>query len=189
VNHTKKIVIYHQSDYQVITIIPNIYSIETSMREDGQSETLINGSLFDCNTPYIVIDETELPELKEGQSLDASFVLQKKKEDKIQELNNQCSQAILSGFVSATTGYQYGFSYEDQLNWTQQMLLIISDDTIQTVDWKTDAVGIVPHARDQFLAVCNEGGAHKRGCIEKFWSLRNQVVTATTIAELNHIYW
>jgi hypothetical protein len=108
---------------------------------------------------------------------------------KINELKLECEQGILTGFTSSVTGYTYQFDYKDQDNITQQMLFLVNDPTITTVDWKTIDSGIVTHTREQFLAVCSGANDHKRMNMGKYWTKESQVNSATTEVGINAVVW
>lgn len=112
-----------------------------------------------------------------------------KRNEKLLELKRNVNEAILGNFISPTTGHEYEFSEYDQANFTQQMLLLVADPTITTVDWKTVDAGIISHTRDQFFAIVNDANAHKRGNLSKFWNLEAQLKLATTIPEIEAIVW
>lgn len=130
--------------------------------------------LDENGTPRLVI----LP-----QSLDVI------KEQKIAELNELCEQTILAGFTSQTTGHFYRFNEYDQMNFTQQMLLLLADPGITEVAWKTEDAGVITHTRENFLAVTREAEVHKRGLMERYWALKAQVLAATTKEEVDAVNW
>jgi hypothetical protein len=111
------------------------------------------------------------------------------KKKKIDELNNQCEATILSGFVSTTTTHKYGFSTYDQMNLTQQMILMLKDTTITSVYWKTEDAGILSHTRDEFFSITSEAEQHKRNNIQKYWDLKAKVQAALSENEVSMITW
>lgn len=108
---------------------------------------------------------------------------------KIDQLNETCEKAILAGFTSDATKHSYTFSQYDQLNFTQQMLLIISDATITSVEWKTADAGTVTLTREEFLEVCKEAEAHKRSKLVAYWNCKSQVLATTTKDQVDAIAW
>lgn len=110
------------------------------------------------------------------------------KKDKLEKLSDTCESTICNGFVG-TNGHQYQFDYKDQDNLTQQMLFLVNDPTIVSIDWKTKDVGILTHTRDEFLQVCKDADSHKRSNFGKYWTLEAQVKSATTEDEINSIVW
>lgn len=118
-------------------------------------------------------------------SVDFSTLQQKK----IEELDQACESAIMTGFQSKTTGYFYRFNRDDQLNFTQQMLLMIANPSNTEVVWKTEDAGPILHSKDEFLSVVSEAETHKRGCMQRYWELKSQAQSATTEEELNLITW
>ncbi|UFJ40091.1 hypothetical protein LOK74_18945 [Brevibacillus humidisoli] len=115
--------------------------------------------------------------------------LEEWKEAKIAQLDGMAERDILSGFTSQTTGHFYRFNQLDQMNFTQQMLLLVADQSIAEVSWKTEDAGVVVHTREQFLAVTNEAEQHKRSLMERYWTLKAQAQDATTKEEVDTINW
>ncbi|MDQ0976619.1 hypothetical protein QFZ31_006671 [Neobacillus niacini] len=109
------------------------------------------------------------------------------KDAKLSELKVECEKAILNGFTSPN-GNSYQFDYKDQDNLTQQMLFLISDPSITTIQWKTKE-GVKSHTRDEFLAVCKDADGFKRTQFGKFWALENKVTLALSEEEINAITW
>jgi hypothetical protein len=107
---------------------------------------------------------------------------------KLSELNNSCESAIIGGFVGAN-GHTYQFDYKDQDNLTQQMLFLVSDQTLTSVLWKTEDKGIISHTRSEFLQVCTDANNWKRSQMGKYWQLEAQVKGSTTEETINSIVW
>lgn len=118
----------------------------------------------------------------------ATAWLEFRKQQKINDLNNQCEAAILGGFTAANT-HRYGFSQYDQLNFTQQLALMNTDPAIASIDWKTEDAGVLTHTREEFVALVREAEAHKRGKIVQYWTLKAQVQAAATEAEVDAVTW
>jgi hypothetical protein len=154
-------------DMDVAEIIVTDYIVENLYDNDG--------ALLEKHLPNDVIDERTT----------LSF-LQK---EKIEQLNTLCEQLILAGFRSKTTGHFYAFGERDQLNFTQQMILMVSRSDIQDVVWKTEDAGPVLHSRDEFLAVVAEAEVHKRSKMQRYWELKAQVQAAKTNEEIEAITW
>lgn len=116
-------------------------------------------------------------------------IIEKMKEDKRNEINQKCRNSIFSGFKSVTTGHKYGYKEHDQINFNEQKTDMISDQTITSVEWKTEDAGVVVHSRDDFLKVCDEAKIHRKSNMEKYWTIESLIESATTIEELDSIYW
>lgn len=111
------------------------------------------------------------------------------KERKIEELDRACEAAILTGFRSETTCHFYRFNRDDQINFTQQMILMMANPDHTEVLWKTEDAGPVLHSKEQFLSVVAEAEAHKRGCMQRFWELKSIVLAAETDEEWIGVSW
>lgn len=138
---------------------------------------------------YIDQNQWKLPYAIPSTEELQSYWIESLKDEKINEINANCENTILAGFTSSSTGYSYDFTNYDQMNITQQMLLLVSDPTIASIQWKTQDAGIVSLTRDQFLQIANEANDHKRVNIGKYWTLKSQVQSATMEDEINAIVW
>jgi hypothetical protein len=132
------------------------------------------------------LDYWDLPYPPPTQEDIQNALLDFKRQQKKDELNNLCQTEILAGFT-ASNGVFYYFDFKDQTNFTQQMVLMIADPTIDEVSWNTGN-GIVSHTRDEFLKVCNDANGFKRGRFVKYWTLCAQVDNATE-DEIDKIVW
>lgn len=119
----------------------------------------------------------------------ATWWLEYKREEKRQEMSMKCNLAILGNFTSATTGHTYEFAEYDQANFTQQMLLLVSNPALIDVSWKTVDAGIVSHTREQFFGVIEDANIHKRNNLNKFWTKEAQLKTFTTLQEIENLMW
>lgn len=111
------------------------------------------------------------------------------KKNKLEELDSKCEEEILNGFVSASTGFTFGFDEHDQDNFNQQAVLLLMDTTTATVDWGTESHGIQTLTREQFFTLIKECEAHKRAIKGKYWTLKGQVDLAPNEEQVNAIIW
>lgn len=113
------------------------------------------------------------------------------KDARICLLKDECSQAIYNGFLSESTGYYFGFNQLDQINLTQQMLLILTDtnNQITEVHWKTKNAGVVTFTKQEFLQIVEEAKQHKLTQQQKYWNLEKQILNATDKATIESIVW
>lgn len=119
----------------------------------------------------------------------SSMDLEELKQAKITQLDDLCEKEILAGFTSQTTGHFFRFSQYDQMNFTQQMLIMLADTNVSEVTWKTENAGVVTITRNDFLEVVREAEQHKRGLLERFWTLKAQVQAATTFEQIDAVDW
>ncbi|MGG4440495.1 DUF4376 domain-containing protein [Brevibacillus fortis] len=108
---------------------------------------------------------------------------------KIDLLNNECFKAIHAGFISTATKHSFRFNEEDQANFSQQSTLFLLKPELTETQWKTENAGIVTLTRAQFIDVVFEAGQHKQQQIEKYWTLKGNVESATTKEEVDRINW
>jgi len=114
-------------------------------------------------------------------------LLNRYKEQKIEDLNRQCKEEIEKGFEY--NGNYYEFEPHDQDNFTQALALLSFDTETQSLTWKTLNNGIVTLSREEFFGVCKKAEQVKRGNIAKYWMLKAEVESATSIEEIDSITW
>jgi hypothetical protein len=110
------------------------------------------------------------------------------KKDKIVELTEACDKAIAQGFT-ATNGHTYQYQTNDQANINKQLTLLLLNDTITDVLWKTVDAGAINHTRDEFIALATDASNHERNNIGKLWQLEAQVNSAIDEDSINLVVW
>lgn len=111
------------------------------------------------------------------------------KVSKVAELTAACGKFIVSGFASTALGsvYRYDSDIESQLN------LVGSVALASPIPYTcTDLTGVKTarnHTTDQMKQVLADGAAVKVQAIAKFRALRDQVLAATSISEIEEIKW
>lgn len=118
---------------------------------------------------------------------DDIYLSEHAKQEKINELNEKCTNTIHTGFESGGNSYQ--FNEQDQANFNQQLCLLLLDATVNQVAWKTENNGIQTLTREQFIEACKAGEVHKRNNISHYWQLKTYVMTHTfsSVEEINAI--
>lgn len=119
-----------------------------------------------------------------------STTLEELKQARINLLKDECSEAIYEGFTSSL-GYEFGFQPHDQINFTQQMLLIVADKNseITIIQWKTKNQGIVKLTKEEFLQIVEEAKQHKLNQQQKYWMKEELVLVAQSKEEIQLITW
>lgn len=120
------------------------------------------------------------------------YGLELAKNKKLKELDDLCTSEILAGFISSALGveHQYGFDRDDQDNLDGRMTMIAGDPTYpDTFLWKTKDAGQLFHTKTQFIKLCRDADTFKDSRIAKYWTLKPQVLNATTEDEVNAIIW
>jgi len=174
-----KLVLY-RDDGEITEVIENCGKVVF----DRETETLRyrGGSFWPFKGNFAVLEDDE--------SVDYETILEHHKKDKIDKLNEACEETILAGFYCGANGHYYEFSAYDQMNFTQQYLLLVSNPELtDPIRWKTEDAGVLEHSREEFIAVCEVAEKHKRGNIEKYWELKALVESADTFEEVNAIEW
>ena len=114
------------------------------------------------------------------------------KNNLINGMNKICEQKIEAGFYSDATGTSHLYRFnkaEDQLNFNQQISMMILVPTISEVYWKTEDAGVVLHTRDQFFGVIGHAAIAKQGKINRYWALKDYILKSTTLEELREVSW
>jgi uncharacterized protein YktA (UPF0223 family) len=142
-------------------------------------------SLSDKNTLIAFLANKE--GLKYSDITD-EYILDYHRQLKIDILSEKCDEIIVKGFVSAN-GHTYRTNRDDQLNMVAKNVQLLHDETILEVNWKTEDVGYVLHTRAEWLQVYNEGVVHKETNLYKYNTLKAQVASATTHAEILAVAW
>ena len=153
---------------------------ETFMRESTEEIKAISQKLG-TRTPVEAFDELD----------HASMPLEELKNLKINALKYQCTDAIYAGFESESLGYSFGFNEYDQVNFTQQLLLVVASNGTYTnvIPWKILGGEVVSLTVEQFMDVVNEAEGHKRKQQDKYWELEVRVKSATKTEEVVAVTW
>lgn len=112
------------------------------------------------------------------------------KNNKINELKAACQQAIFEGFTVTlnSESFSFGFNELDQMNFTQQLILIVSGDA-SDVKWKTQNAGVQTFSINEFMQVIEAGKNHKLAQQTKYWQLEQQVINAASVEEVEAVNW
>lgn len=125
--------------------------------------------------------------------IEATINIEDIKANKLAEFDASCQATIQKGFSSSATGTEHFYRFnkeEDQLNFNQQLSMIQEfPEDYPTIYWKTEDAGVLPHTQDQFKLVVKDASIHKNNNIQKYWNLKNQILIATSIEEVQAIVW
>lgn len=191
-----KVIIY-DSDYKAVEVIEDVKKCEVIEHGDGQRDIKINDGLLTFGyTIFKCIEVDDDYPIQVGDIVDYNLLLEKVKQEKIKELDLKCEATILAGFMipedhedPALAGNYYSFDLYDQLNFNLQVTYIDVVTPTEPIYWKTENKGILPHTIQQFMEVCKHAERHKRGNIEKYWALKEQVMNCQTVEEVEAITW
>lgn len=138
---------------------------------------------------------TETSAIDEADGIVSSYIhsindniLNQEKEKKVAELKQKCENAILAGFTSSN-GHFYRTNRDDQTNFMGQKEELNDKPDMLVVPWKTEDVGYINHAREEWLTIFYEGLSHKKAQLYKYDTLKKQVESLTTIEEVQAIVW
>ena len=112
------------------------------------------------------------------------------KTDKINELNNKCSDEIEKGMLCTTNNHFYRFNKdEDQSNFAAQFLEIIDGTASDIINWKTEDAGIISITQDEFKSIYRELGNNQKNLIAKYWGYKMQILNSITIEDVLNVVW
>jgi hypothetical protein len=111
------------------------------------------------------------------------YIFNYHKQLKIDILSDNCDEKIIAGFTSAN-GHKYRTNRDDQINMIGKMIQLMNNTSIVEVNWKTEDAGYVKHTREEWITVFNEGLAHKEQNLFHYNTLKAQVHSAQTDAEV-----
>ena len=172
-----KLVLYNDAG-DILEIIENCG--EVSFDIDAKTLKYRGGELWPYTGRYAVLNDDE--------EVTAEVILEHYKRKRIDELDHLCEQTIMNGFE--WNGYWFSFDKHDQDNFTQMYLILVDNPDLQgPIRWKTENAGIIELTREEFKEVCLAAERHKRGLIERYWVLKNQVLTAGTFEEVSSVRW
>lgn len=168
----------------------NDFSVQDD--SDGKGQFIAQWNVKDA-TGAVIPKPTDAELQKAWEEMNSpDRLLQQAKEVKIEELNSRCNETILAGFTSSALGVanKYDFDYEAQTNLNGQLNFInaglIASNAI--IKWKASGVP-QDHTVEQFKTVCVDGFAFKQDNVNKYWTLKAQVQSATTKTEVDAVVW
>lgn len=119
--------------------------------------------------------------------------LENTRSNKIAELQTACNQDILNGFTCHIKDEDriFGFELDDQLNLTGQLTMFNADPTLTSVYLKCKGLqGLLDtYTKDEFIWICTSADNTKREKINRFWALKQAVLVADTIEDVNDVSW
>ncbi len=126
--------------------------------------------------------------IDDGGIIEPEFSFKKLQNTKINQINQFCETAIVSGFKSSALGIEHTYKSDrdDQIN-LMGLVTTGLDDVCKCSDgeiweWK-------PHTSTQLKEVFDNGIAYKKQMLIKANTYKNQVLSATTVEEINKIVW
>ncbi|MDP4268208.1 MAG: XkdW family protein [Bacteroidota bacterium] len=137
--------------------------------------------------------ETPPPSLQELEKAYNDSKFNVLKQNKINELDNACKNAILNNFTATLNGVDYEFAYDDkaQIRFTGVGVLFLGNK-ITNIDW-TAYLNCqrmrITLSKDDFDSVSLAALKHQDDNIKKYSDLYVQVMSATTADEVNQIVW
>ena len=120
----------------------------------------------------------------------SEVTLDQVKEAKRAELNDLCNAQISAGFTSDALGttHGYGSALEDQINLIGSASMGVDVSYVCT-DVATNLKGVYPHTAAQIKKVLVDGAIVKLALIQKYRTLADAVISATTAAQIAAINW
>lgn len=117
------------------------------------------------------------------------YIFNMVKKIRINELSEICQDTILKGFKSPN-GHTYRTNRDDQINMIGQKSLLELDQSIETVQWKTEDVGYLVHHREEWIKdVYMFGMKFKAEQLFKYDHLKRKILEASNEGEVLIITW
>jgi len=114
------------------------------------------------------------------------------KKSKIEEINSKCNLEIVGGFYSSCTSaleHKYKFDLEWQANLNRQMNILMLDSNIESVEWNTIDIGWVALTREEFIVLYKDSNMFIESKLSRYKELKEQVMNAETIIDVQLIHW
>lgn len=122
------------------------------------------------------------------ESKDNTEILNIIKSQRKDEFKSICEEKIINGFQSSN-GHWYRTNRDDQTNMIGQKDELIDDETILTVNWKTEDMGYISHTREEWLIIYKEAFFHKKTQLYRYNELKKIIDNCDSVEELNLIEW
>jgi hypothetical protein len=121
---------------------------------------------------------------------DNSPTLDDVKKSKIAKITLACSDQINSQFNSSASGsaHIYGYNKDDQQNFIKQAMLFQINPSIPSIYWSSKD-GLVQLTKEQFFGLMMDAATHENSVWAKYFPLKAQIDSATTIEQLEVILW
>lgn len=177
-------IVYQKADNKIIAIIPDVTS-NTDTNIVGKNASVQGIDISRASLSIVSSTTQQVGDTFSGMQLaDAQTA-------KFSELNSKCNQTILSGFSSTALGvsHNYDFDMEAQMNFSGMMNAVNGSMAPASITWKTTDAGNLAHTQAQFKQLYADGMNFKNNQIAKYWTLKSQVLAATTVAQVNAIVW
>jgi hypothetical protein len=173
-------------EHQVVEPVP---PIEIDQDHPDWNEDL--EQVYETIPAGTVVEFMDYPTLFTLQDIHNHPSLDAVKQRKIDELWDICNKEILSGFTSSALGvaHSYGFDAMDQDNLTGTASGIGMGIITGTIVWKTKDAGPLPHTINQFKQVCGDAFIMKQSKINKYWTIKNQILSCTSRDDINAVAW
>lgn len=177
------------------------YSAYVKLQSDTGIGTLIGPSSFygDCVTftyqfvgPGDYHIDLKFDTYTDGIDVTVQYPITVLQQMKIDEMNTACNNEILGGFTSSASGtaYTYDFDYEAQMNFNGMLTTITTGMYTGTIAWKArELEDPITLTVDQFKQLCMDGLNHKMQLIEKYRTLKAQILAATDYSAIENIAW
>lgn len=164
--------------------------------EVGKLENITEGKFvtFESPSPFDQLTATVQEIKRNAASATAKYDILSKDEAPIEEfkkariakLKEECSNEIYEGFTSGEN--EFGFNEQDQVNFTQQLLLIVSGQT-SDIQWKTKNAGVQTFTPVEFQEIIADAAAHKLVQQNKYWEKEILILAAETNEEVDSVIW
>jgi hypothetical protein len=159
------------------------YEVTNISPIDGKYEYDLSGIksyLTGSSSPFIVVDES-----RPISSVTKEEVIEFLLTSQLNRLSAERDVEIETGFYSEIKNANYWFGVSDQADFTQQLVLLALDLSIDNIQWRTKN-GVFDYTREEFLTVAKDAEAHKRKWKQVLWAVEDSLKIAVT--EYEHLF-
>lgn len=179
-----KIVLFNE-DMEIVDVLRGIHSFTPYIDGVEFTDQKGKGELNKINGAYIVIDAN-----RDETTVTEQEVIDFYRELKVKELSEACRESIFAGFEFE--GEQYDYDLKAQADIANKMVLLLLDEHQSDMRFKPKGQKEVKiFTREEFIELYKVGETHKHSKQEKYWALRDYVMTAhfKKLEELKRVTW
>lgn len=173
-----KIVLYNKETKKVIEVIEGIVDPVV----DGIRITWNGGMLDGLRCGFLIVeDDAVIGEMIEDEELRKVIDL------KVAEVNEKVGEVVKTQFTSKVTGHSYHTEIHDQLYFQRNLITLISDPDIESIEHKNSEGDIILHSREEYIAMTEELNRYINKNVQRGWELKEAARSAQSIEELEEI--
>jgi hypothetical protein len=146
---------------------------------------------FDPDTQMFILETWNLTDPIPTEQQIEQWYLEYMRQQKHNELAAARDAAIFSPFQSSALGqpYTYTADHEARVRYNAILTRFMNDPSFTTASIYTHEAGFLPHNKQQFIQMWDDGMAHEQAQWDKYNQLIAQLNESTTVDQINSITW